>query len=136
MGNNFAIMGRGETNAKKRKRLSEAKAAPIPSTPAPAEVDTTKPTAIFQPTKGRDWTVSVALPGSIIANAQSHEQRTSLAGHIARALSVFCVDEITIFSDGHSHNPNKRHHSRTHASASSKTLIPSTCESADSRHTT
>ncbi|KAK0126954.1 hypothetical protein ONS96_006517 [Cadophora gregata f. sp. sojae] len=113
-------MGRGETNAKKRKRLSEAKAAPNPSnsTPfTPAEVDTSKPTAIFQPTKGRDWSVSVALPGSIIANAQSHEQRTSLAGHIARALSVFCVDEITIFSDGHSHNPNKRHHSRTHSFA-------------------
>ncbi|CZS97856.1 uncharacterized protein RCO7_00024 [Rhynchosporium graminicola] len=110
-------MGRGETNAKKRKRQSEAKAAPpkSPSIPIPTELDTTKPTAIFQPTKGRDWTVSVAIPGSIVANAQSHEARTSLAGHVARALSVFCVDEITIFSDGHTHNTNKRHHSRTHS---------------------
>src|ERR1700712_4174729 len=48
------------------------------------------------------------------SSAQSHDQRTSLAGHIARALSVFCVDEIVIFSDGHT-NPNKRHHNRTHS---------------------
>lgn len=79
------------------------------------------------------WTVSVALPGSIIAksvyysylvkclhqqSAQSHEQRTSLAGYIARALSVFCVDEVVIFSDGHSHGqPHKRHHNRSLSSA-------------------
>lgn len=53
-----------------------------------------------------------------VFSAQSHEQRTSLAGHIARALSVFCVDEIVIFSDGHTHgNPHKRHHNRTHSLA-------------------
>ncbi|KAG9230632.1 putative RNA methyltransferase [Amylocarpus encephaloides] len=112
-------MGRGETNAKKRKRLSEAKAADgIPSSsPAIASVvDTSKPTAIYHPTKGREWTVTVALPGSIIANAQSHELRTSLAGHVARALSVFCVDEVVVFSDGHGKsNTAKRHHSRTNS---------------------
>ncbi|RDL36149.1 uncharacterized protein BP5553_06761 [Venustampulla echinocandica] len=114
-------MGRGETNAKKRKRLSEAKATPIasiPEPPAAVAVDTSKPTAIFQPTEGRDWTVSVALPGSIIANAQSHELRTTLAGQVARALSVFCVDEVVIFSDGHgTSNPAKRHHNRTHSNS-------------------
>jgi len=54
----------------KRKRLSEAKAASngTPTT-TPAEVNTTKPTAVFKPTKGREWTVSVALPGSIIAKS-------------------------------------------------------------------
>ncbi|KUJ13820.1 DUF171-domain-containing protein [Mollisia scopiformis] len=109
-------MGRGETNAKKRKRQSEAKVAvngTLSNIPA-VVVDTTKPTAVFLPTKGREWTVSVALPGSIISNAQTHEQRTSLAGHIARALSVFCVDEMIVFSDGHSHNSNKRYHNRSH----------------------
>lgn len=30
-------------------------------------VDTSKPTAFFQPTEGRSWTVSIAVPGSIIA---------------------------------------------------------------------
>ncbi|RDW61423.1 DUF171-domain-containing protein [Coleophoma crateriformis] len=111
-------MGRGETNAqKKRKRQSGAN---LPANGSPAAVasdavDTSKPTAVFKPTKGREWTVSVALPGSIIANAQSHELRTSMAGHIARALSVFCVDEVIIFSDGNVPNSNKRHHNRAHS---------------------
>lgn len=43
-------------------------------------------------------------------SAQSHELRTSLCGHIARALSVFCVDEIVVFSDGH---VPKKSHKRT-----------------------
>lgn len=32
---------------------------------------------------GRDWTVSIALPGSIIDNAQSDELRTYLAGQVS-----------------------------------------------------
>jgi len=40
-----------------------------------------------------------------------------MAGHIARALSVFCVDEVVIFSDGNAHPPAKRHHHRTHSYA-------------------
>jgi predicted SPOUT superfamily RNA methylase MTH1 len=63
------------------------------------EVDTSKPSAVFTPTGGRLSTLSVALPGSIIANAKSHDQKTSLAGTIARALAVFCVDEVIIFND-------------------------------------
>ncbi|TAQ88558.1 hypothetical protein B7494_g3087 [Chlorociboria aeruginascens] len=105
-------MGRGDTNQKKRKR-QEAKA----TTNGTSTVDTSKPTAVFKPTKGRDWTVSVALPGSIISNAQTHELRTSLAGHIARALSVFCVDEVVIFSDGNTTPPSKRSYNGTHFSA-------------------
>lgn len=41
----------------------------------------------------------MALPGSIIANAKSHDQKTYLAGTLARAFSVFCVDEVVIFDD-------------------------------------
>ncbi|ESZ97923.1 hypothetical protein SBOR_1688 [Sclerotinia borealis F-4128] len=118
-------MGRGETNTQKRKRQADAnlasneqkskrKVTTVQTTsdgkvtaPVPAAVDTSKPTAVFRPTKGRDWTVSVALPGSIISNAQSHDLRTSMAGHIARALAVFCVDEVIIFDDGNA-RPSKR----------------------------
>ncbi|KAI9758181.1 MAG: hypothetical protein M4579_003155 [Chaenotheca gracillima] len=64
------------------------------------DVDTSKPSALFKPTGGRKTTLSVALPGSIISNAQTHELKTALAGHIARALAVFCVDEVVIFDDG------------------------------------
>ncbi|MCJ1360827.1 MAG: hypothetical protein MMC33_010836 [Icmadophila ericetorum] len=79
----------------KRKRNSDP-----PPRPTSHEIDTSKPTAIFQPSKGRKYTLSLALPGSIIANAQSHELKTFLAGQIARALAVFCVDEIVLFEDG------------------------------------
>ena len=43
--------------------------------------------------------MSIALPGSILDNAQSAELRTYLAGQIARALAVFCVDEVVVFED-------------------------------------
>ena len=48
---------------------------------------------------GRRYTVSIALPGSIIANSQTVELQTYLAGQIARALTVFEIDEIVIFDD-------------------------------------
>ncbi|XP_078082330.1 putative methyltransferase C9orf114 homolog isoform X2 [Mustelus asterias] len=49
--------------------------------------------------KGRLYTVSVALPGSVLDNAQSPALRTYLAGQIARACTVFCVDEIVVFDE-------------------------------------
>uniref|UniRef100_UPI00398E7458 putative methyltransferase C9orf114 homolog isoform X1 n=2 Tax=Pristiophorus japonicus TaxID=55135 RepID=UPI00398E7458 len=49
--------------------------------------------------KGRLYTVTVALPGSVLDNAQSPELRTYLAGQIARACTVFCVDEIVVFDE-------------------------------------
>lgn len=33
-------------------------------------------------------------------SCQTHELKTALAGQIARALAVFCVDEIVIYNDG------------------------------------
>ncbi|XP_011664913.2 putative methyltransferase C9orf114 [Strongylocentrotus purpuratus] len=48
---------------------------------------------------GRPWTLSIALPGSILDNAQSPELRTYLAGQIARALVIFNIDEIIIFDE-------------------------------------
>lgn len=49
---------------------------------------------------GRAFTVSIALPGSIVANAQSKELRTYVAGQIARAAATFNVDEIIVFAEG------------------------------------
>ncbi|KAL3641990.1 hypothetical protein CASFOL_012805 [Castilleja foliolosa] len=42
-------------------------------------------------------TLSIALPGSIIDNAQSLELATRLAGQIARAATIFRIDEVVIF---------------------------------------
>uniref|UniRef100_A0A8C2MVI5 SPOUT domain containing methyltransferase 1 n=1 Tax=Cricetulus griseus TaxID=10029 RepID=A0A8C2MVI5_CRIGR len=52
-----------------------------------------------QSEQGRPYTLSVALPGSILDNAQSPELRTYLAGQIARACTIFCVDEIVVFDE-------------------------------------
>lgn len=48
---------------------------------------------------GRPHTLSVALPGSILNNAQSPALRSYLAGQIARACAIFCVDEIVVFDE-------------------------------------
>lgn len=78
--------------SKKRKRGSDQ--------PTENEVDTSKPTAVFEAKEGRKYTLSIALPGTIVANAQTPELQTLLAGQIARALAVFCVDEVVVFDDG------------------------------------
>ena len=49
---------------------------------------------------GRQWTVTVALPGSIVDNAQTHELRSQLVGQVARACAIFNVDEIVVFKTG------------------------------------
>lgn len=49
--------------------------------------------------KGRNYTLSVAIPGSILDNAQSISLRSYLAGQVARALTIYNVDEIVIFDE-------------------------------------
>ncbi|GMN46628.1 hypothetical protein TIFTF001_015804 [Ficus carica] len=44
-------------------------------------------------------TVSIAVPGSIINNAQSFELATRLAGQIARAATIFRIDEVVVFDN-------------------------------------
>lgn len=44
-------------------------------------------------------TVSIAVPGSILENAQSPELRSYVAGQIARAACIFRVDEVVVFDD-------------------------------------
>lgn len=44
-------------------------------------------------------TISIAVPGSILDNAQSPELRTYLAGQIARAACVYKINEIIVFDD-------------------------------------
>lgn len=48
---------------------------------------------------GRLWTVSVALPSSIVDNAQSPELRSYLIGQIARSLVVFKIDEVVVYDE-------------------------------------
>jgi hypothetical protein len=48
---------------------------------------------------GRKWTASIAIPASIVDNAQSPELKSYLCGQIARALVVFNIDEIVVFDE-------------------------------------
>jgi predicted SPOUT superfamily RNA methylase MTH1 len=70
-----------------------------PPTEHVEDLDTSKPTAVFKPTKGRDWTVTIALPGSWTLNAKKPDHKTIQVGRIARAAAVFCVDEVVVFDD-------------------------------------
>ncbi|KJZ72547.1 hypothetical protein HIM_08071 [Hirsutella minnesotensis 3608] len=59
-----------------------------------------KPSASFTPVSGgRDWTISVAIPSSILTNLATADQRMTAPGRIARALAVFSVDEVVVFDD-------------------------------------
>ncbi|XP_035730880.1 putative methyltransferase C9orf114 homolog [Vespa mandarinia] len=49
--------------------------------------------------KKKTSTITIAIPGSILDNAQSAELRTYLAGQIARAACIYKVDEIVVFDD-------------------------------------
>ena len=60
--------------------------------------------------KQRRRTVSIALPGSIVANAQSPELQTYVAGQIARAAAVFCIDEIVVFHEDDDTNKQEYGH--------------------------
>ena len=78
-----------------------------PSLPAPRRPVPPSPSALPSPVPSPSSessslprsTVTVAVAGSIIANAQSAELRSYLAGQLARALTVFCVDRVVVFRD-------------------------------------
>ena len=48
----------------------------------------------------RPYTVTVALPVSVISHAQTKELKTFLIGQIARCIAINKVDEIVIYADG------------------------------------
>lgn len=51
------------------------------------------------PNRPRFSTLSMAIPGSVVSNAQTQELRTHLVGQIARAAAIYHVDEIIVFDD-------------------------------------
>lgn len=57
-------------------------------------------------------TLTIAVPGSILDNAQSQELRTYLAGQIARAACVYQVDEVVVFDDQGEITELERHSKR------------------------
>ncbi|CAL1141923.1 unnamed protein product [Cladocopium goreaui] len=85
---------------KRKKGDDEAEEAETPA--AKGSVNTSKPSALkmMRPRKsGRSETLSVALPASIVENAQGGELKALLVGQMARALTIYGVDEVVIFED-------------------------------------
>ena len=83
--------------------------------------------------KSRYSTLSIAVPGSVVANCQTRELKTAVVGQIARAAAIYHVDEIIVFddhlsSDKHSQNDfsydrrNRRSSERNSAGNSDKNV--------------
>ncbi|KAJ4153947.1 hypothetical protein LMH87_010412 [Akanthomyces muscarius] len=54
----------------------------------------------FAPVRGgRQWTISIAVPGSMISNLATAEQRLATVARLARSLAIFCVDEVIVYDD-------------------------------------
>lgn len=47
----------------------------------------------------RKFTITMVVPSSIIDNAQSMELKTYLVGQIAKAATIYSINEIVIVSD-------------------------------------
>lgn len=71
-------------------------------------------------------TLSIAIPGSILDNAQSQELRTYVAGQIARAACIYCVDEIIVFDDSGGTTPINKQAS-TESADGQLTTIQKSC---------
>lgn len=57
--------------------------------------------------KPRFSTISIAIPGSVVANCQTRELKTQICGQIARAATIYHVDEIIVYDDNLSSSINK-----------------------------
>ncbi|KAK6741745.1 hypothetical protein RB195_009548 [Necator americanus] len=49
--------------------------------------------------KAGNYSISIAVPGSFLNNGQSAELRTYMAGQIARAATLFCVDYVIVYDE-------------------------------------
>jgi len=62
------------------------------------EVPKQEPKVDYYKAGRRGFTTSLALPSSIVDNAQSLELKTYLVSQIAKAAAMFCFNEVIIVS--------------------------------------
>lgn len=84
-----------EATVSSTNKASEAKTTTTTSQHRFGKVMSTVPC----PNKPRLYTVSIAIPGSIVDNCQTKELKTCLVGQIARAATIYHVDEIIVYND-------------------------------------
>ncbi|KGQ08455.1 hypothetical protein BBAD15_g6199 [Beauveria bassiana D1-5] len=86
----FAAAGDDQVDYKKRK-VAHSSTLPFGSS---------KTSRRFVPIRGgRQWTISIAVPGSLLSNLPTAEQRLVTVARLARSLSIFCVDEVIVYDD-------------------------------------
>mmetsp|Transcript_16961 Transcript_16961/g.37039 ORF Transcript_16961/g.37039 Transcript_16961/m.37039 type:complete len:531 (-) Transcript_16961:132-1724(-) len=66
----------------------------------------------FQRPRTSTW--SIAVPGSIVANAQTRELKTALVGQIARYATIYHVDEIVVYDDQLTTSRHPKHYHKNH----------------------
>ncbi|KAL0489365.1 methyltransferase [Acrasis kona] len=86
------------TSAPKEQPKTTAKASKSDAAPRPSINDNVK---VFKTPayKRKHYTVSIAVPGSILNKIRSDEVRTKLCGEIARCATIFKVDEIVVYNE-------------------------------------
>ncbi|XP_022224342.1 putative methyltransferase C9orf114 [Drosophila obscura] len=89
-----------ERKALKRERKQEKLLKQMNQTKeSEAKADAAASAARAMKNKPNPSTLSIAVPGSILENAQSAELRAYVAGQIARAACIFRVNEVIVFDD-------------------------------------
>ncbi|CAN8255854.1 unnamed protein product [Cochlearia groenlandica] len=99
-----------DAKKKKRKKKIEDEEPEIETEKSKMEEEEEKPKVEERPT------VTIAIAGSIIHNTQSLELATRLAGQIARAATIFRIDEIVVFDNKSSSEINSSDNSESGAS--------------------
>ncbi|XP_059490312.1 putative methyltransferase C9orf114 [Neocloeon triangulifer] len=100
-----------EKKARKAKKREKLLSELDKQKEAASEISTEIEPTSQEESKGRSWTLSIALPGNILDNAQTPELRSALAGQIARAAAIFNVDEIVVFNEHGSLDKDKDNNS-------------------------
>ncbi|KAJ0243854.1 hypothetical protein HA466_0198460 [Hirschfeldia incana] len=95
-------------DAKKEKKKKKKKSKEEPEQAIIQEEEEEEKTNVEEKKKeGERPTVTIAIAGSIINNTQSLELATRLAGQIARASTIFRIDEIVVFDNKSSSEINE-----------------------------
>lgn len=63
------------------------------------DISSNLPTKVPITRTGRSYTVSIAIPGSILNNCHTLKLKTQVVGAIARAAAIFNVDEIVVYDE-------------------------------------
>ncbi|KAJ3075810.1 hypothetical protein HDU99_001468, partial [Rhizoclosmatium hyalinum] len=89
----------GQHFRRPRNKTGTTDTAHVRSAPPPTQPKPRKEAPPQNAASPRQFTVSLAISASMIANIEKPELRTFLAGQIARCLTIMQIDEVVIYED-------------------------------------